>query len=475
MIRRLLQATALLLLPVLAQGQVKMLRHPTYSKGKVAFSYLGNIWIANENGAGVERLTVNRARDQFPRFSPDGQWVAFSSNREGNYDVFVISAAGGEPRQLTFHSADDNVVGWTPDGKNIIFSSTRGNGAFPTVATLWEVPAAGGIERAVDTDWGAWASYSPDGSKLAFQRHPSVWSRKHYRGAYAADLWVEDLATKKFTKLGDEDYHGNLFWPMYGLNGEIYFVSNELPSEKTIKPGSPEVMKSVNNIWKISDKGGKPVQVTHQTDGNLFFPSISADGKTIVYEDNFGLWKLDIATGKSSEIRVDIKSDFKENKTDLVTVTNEAEGYSISPSSRRAAVAVHGEIFSIPTGTGEIQQVTETPWKEQSPHWSPNGKWIAFISDRTGREEIYISDELGKTVKKLTDADCDKNAIVWAADSKSFLWTGTDHKLHRMDVDSGNDEVVVSSDAGNIGDPQFSPDGKWLSYSKLDDLSRSHV
>ena len=140
MIRRFLQATALLLLPVLAQGQVKMLRHPTYSKGKVAFSYLGDIWIANENGSGVERLTVNNARDQFPRFSPDGQWVAFSSNREGNYDVFVISAAGGEPRQLTFHSADDNVVGWTPDGKNIIFSSTRGNGAFPTVATLWGFP-----------------------------------------------------------------------------------------------------------------------------------------------------------------------------------------------------------------------------------------------------------------------------------------------------------------------------------------------
>ena len=173
MIRRFLQAMALLLLPVLAQGQVKMLRHPTYSKGKVAFSYLGDIWIANENGSGVERLTVNNARDQFPRFSPDGQWVAFSSNREGNYDVYVISAAGGEPRQLTFHSADDNVVGWTPDGKNIVFSSTRGNGAFPSVATLWQVPAAGGIERAIDTDWGAWASYSPDGSKLAIQRHPS--------------------------------------------------------------------------------------------------------------------------------------------------------------------------------------------------------------------------------------------------------------------------------------------------------------
>jgi len=474
MIRKTLLAAVILLVPALSQAQVKLLRHPTYSKGKVAFSYLGDIWIANENGSAAERLTDNAARDQFPRFSPDGQWVAFSSNREGNYDVFVVPSAGGEPRQLTFHSANDEVVGWTPDGKKIVFSSARGNGVFPSVATLWEVPVEGGIERPVNTDWGASASYSPDGAKLAFTRHPSVWSRKHYRGSYAADLWVEELATQKFTKLGNDAYKGNMLWPMYGHDGNIYFVSNELPNEP-VKPGSPEVMKSENNIWKISDKGGKPVKVTNHTDGNLFFPSISADGKVIVYEDNFGIWKLDTATGKSSEIRVDIKSDFKENKTELVTIANEAEGYSISPTNRRAAIAVHGEIFTIPTGTGEIQQVTQTPWKEQSPHWSPNGKWIAFVSDRTGREEIYISDELGKTVKKLTDADCDKSALVWAADSKSFLWTGTDHKLHRLDVDSGKDEVIVSSNAGNIGDPQFSPDGKWLSYSKQDNLLRSHV
>ncbi len=474
MIRKTMFAAAVLLVPALLPGQVKMLRHPSYSNGKVAFSYLGDIWIASETGAGAQRLTDNAARDQFPRFSPDGQWIAFSSNREGNYDVYVVPAAGGEPRQLTFHTANDEVVGWTRDGKRIIFSSARGNGAFPTVATLWEVPVEGGIERPLNTDWGANASYSPDGSKLAFTRHPSVWSRKHYRGSYAADLWVEEIATQKFTRLGDEAYKGNMLWPMYGHDGNIYFVSNELPNEP-VKPGSPEVMKSVNNIWKISEKGGKPVKVTNHGDGNLFFPSISADGKVIVYEDNFGIWKLETATGKSTEIRVEIKSDLKENKTELVTIANEAEGFSISPTNRRAAIEVHGEIFTIPTGTGEIQQVTDTPWKEHSPHWSPNGKWIAFVSDRTGREEIYMSDELGKTTKKLTDVDCDKNAIVWAADSKSFLWTGTDHKLHRVDVDSAKDETIVASTGGNIGDPQFSPDSKWLSYSKTDDLLRSHV
>src|SRR5271157_2956215 len=475
MIRKAFFVAVALLLPALAQAQVKLLRYPTYSKGKVAFSYLGDIWTANENGAEVQRLTDNKAREIDPRFSPDGQWIAFSSNREGNYDVFAIPATGGKPRQLTFLTADDNVVGWTPDGKKILFSSTRGNGAFPTVATLWEVPLEGGIEQPVPTDWGAYASYSTDGSKLAFMRHPSVWSRKHYRGAYAADIWVMDVAAKKFTKLGDDDYKGNRFWPMYGLNGEVYFVSNELPNEKNIKPGSPEVMKSVNNIWKISDKGGKATQVTHHLDGNLFFPSISADGKTIGYEDNFGIWKLDTASGKTAEIRIDIKSDVKENETELVTVNNEAESFHLSPSNRRAAIVVHGEVFTIATDRGEPQRVIETSWKEQDPRWSPNGKWIAFVSDRTGREEVWISDELGKNQKKLSDVDCDKSAITWAPDSKSLMWSGTDHKLRLVDIETGKEEVLVSSDAGNIGTPQFSPDGKWISYSKDDNLLRSHV
>jgi tricorn protease len=472
--RKALLAAALLSLPVLLQAQVKLLRHPTYSKGKVAFSYLGDIWIANENGSGAERLTDNAARDQFPRFSPDGSMIAFSSNRDGNYDVFVIPSTGGKPRQLTFHTAPDNVVGWTNDGKKVVFSSTRGVGAFPSVATLWEIPVEGGIETPISTDWGSSASFSQDGSKMAFSRHPGVWSRKHYRGSYAVDLWVEDLASKKFTKLGDPDYKGNMLWPMYAGN-EIYFVADIVPNEKGVKFGSPEVMKSVNNIYKISDKGGKPVQVTQHGDGNLYFPSISADGKTIVYEDNFGIWKLDVASGKSTEIRVDIKSDGKENDTELVTLANDAAGFHISPSNRRAAIAVHGEIFTIATDRGETQRVTDTPWKEQDPRWSPNGKWIAFVSDRTGREEVFISDELGKNVKQLSNFDSDKNGIVWAPDSKSLMYAGSDHKLRRVDIDSGKTDELESSNAGNIGGAQFSPDGAFISYSKPDDLLRQHV
>lgn len=461
--------------PAGALGAACLLRHPTYSEGQVAFSYLGDIWIAREDGSGVRRLTDHKARDVFPRFSPDGKRIAFASNRDGNYDVYVIAAEGGKPRQLTFHTADDMVVGWTPDGTRILFQSTRGQGVFPSVATLWEISVEGGMAQPLRTDWGSWASYSPDGSKLAFTRHPGVWSRKHYRGSYAVDLWLMEVATKTFRRLGDDEYKGNQLWPMYGRNGEIYFVADRLPDEKKIQFGGPQVMKSANNIWKMSERGGPPIQVTHHTNGDLLFPSMSADGRTIVYEENFGLGKLDLASGKSTEIRIRIVSDVKDNEVELRTIQGEAEGFSLSPSNKRAAIATHGEIWTIATDRGDVQRVSETPWREREPQWAPNGKRIVFISDRSGREELWIADELGRNAKALSDEDCDKTALTWAPDSKSLLWAGSDFKLRRVQIENGETEVLVSSEVGAIGTPQFSPDGKWISYSKPDSLLRSRV
>src|SRR5438105_7371146 len=174
----------------LQAGEIRLARHPDYHEGIVVFSYLGDIWTANsEDGSNVQRLTVHRARDIHPRFSPDGKWIAFSSSRYGNYDVFVIPAAGGEAKRLTYHSAPDTVAGWTRDSKRVLFSSARGL-LYPGISNLYEVPIDGGLEQPLPTDWGFWGSYSPDDQKLAFNRHPMVWSRKHYRGSYAADLWV---------------------------------------------------------------------------------------------------------------------------------------------------------------------------------------------------------------------------------------------------------------------------------------------
>src|SRR5262245_46439706 len=189
-------------------GPIKLARHPDYHAGKVAFSYLGDIWVAGEDGSSPQRLTVNSAREVYPRFSPDGKWIAFSSNRQGNYDVFVVPAAGGAPRRLTFHSGNDEVVGWTRDSLSVIFLSSRGDGAFPSIGVLYQIPAAGGQEKPLPVDWGFSGTFSPDGKSLAFNRHPQTWSRQHYRGAAAADLWIANLTDKTYTKLlEDERYN----------------------------------------------------------------------------------------------------------------------------------------------------------------------------------------------------------------------------------------------------------------------------
>jgi tricorn protease len=179
-----LLALAALLLPTAVQARpIKIPRHPDFNGGRIVFSYLGDLWVVAEDGSNPRRLTVHTARDTNPRFSPDGKWIAFSSDRYGNPDVFVMPSDGGEARQLTFHSAADTVVGWSRDSRRVMFTSARGL-VYPGVASLYEVSIEGGLEEPLPTDWGAWGSYSPDGRQLAFNRHPMVWWRKHYRGSY---------------------------------------------------------------------------------------------------------------------------------------------------------------------------------------------------------------------------------------------------------------------------------------------------
>jgi tricorn protease len=476
--------TALLALLVLVCGTataaaapIKLARHPDYYAGRITFSYLGDIWTAGEDGTAIHRLTDNIAREVYPRFSPDGKWIAFASNRYGNYDVFVIPAAGGTPKRLTYHTGNDEVVGWSRDGKHIVFRASRGHGAFPTVATLYEVAVSGGLERPLPVDWGFWGNYSPDGKSLVFNRHPATWSRKHYRGSYSADLWIARLSDNTYTKLlPDEQY--NRYWPMWGADSHIYFVGDPLPNDKAIKPGSPDVRKSVNNIYKIPVAGAaQPAQVTRHTDGNLFWPSMSADGKTIVYEDNFGIWKLDVASGRTSEIILDIVTDEKDNEHEMETVTDEVDSFDLSPSGRRAVISARGQILTIATDRGDITRIMPDKMasRSDSPKWSPDGKYIAYVSDQSGRDEIWISDPEGRAPKRITSLDNEKGALVWAPDSSRLLYTAADKKLYSYTVADGKSAVLASSDLSRIGSVSVSPDSKWVAFGRQDRTLRSHV
>jgi tricorn protease len=455
---------------------VKLARHPDYHSGKVAFSYLGDIWVANEDGSAVRRVTDHSGRETFPRFSPDGRWIAFSSARYGNNDIFIVPVAGGVPKRLTFHTGNDEVVGWTRDSKMVVFRASRGVGAFPNVATLHQISVDGGQEQPLPVDWGYWGSFSPDGKSLVFNRHPSTWSRRHYRGSYSADMWVANLTDNSYRPLlADERY--NRFWPMWGSDNAIYYVADPLPNEKNVTAGTPQVRASVNNIYKIPVAGGTPVQLTRHATGSLFWPSMSADGKVIVYEEDFGIWKLDVATGRSSEIKVDIVSDEKDNEAEMVTVNDEVDAYDISPSGRRAVISARGQILTIATERGDITRVAPDAMvsRNQFPKWSPDGKFIAFVSDRSGRDEVWLSDADGRSPRKITDLDNEKGTLLWTPDSSSLLYVAAGKRLYRYSVADSRTAVVTSHDLGRIGSVAVSPDSKWVSFAKQDPTLRYHV
>jgi tricorn protease len=461
-------------------GEIKLARHPDYHDGKIVFSYLGDLWLVKEDGSDPRRLTTHPAHDAHPRFSPDGKWIAFSSDRYGNPDVFVMPAQGGPARRLTYHSAADTVVGWSRDSKRVLFSSARGR-VYPGIPSLYEVPIDGGLEQPLPTDWGYWGSYSPDGKLFAFNRHPMVWSRKHYRGSYAADLWVMDADGKNFRKILDADtpdeMKPNNFWPMFG-DGVIYFVSDR---GVRAKAGSPDVLRSRNNIWKVSANGGEPVQVTDHTSGSLFWPSMSSDGRVIVYEEDFGLWKLDTASGQTTRVKIDIISDDKENNLETQVVNGEADNYHLSPSGRRAVVSTHGELFTIATGRGDVRRLTQTPGvRETQPRWSPDGKWIAFVADTGGSDEVWLCDETGGQLKQISKGDSQKGQVVWSPDSKALLYTASDKKLYKHTLDGGKTDVVATGSSVGFGgaaiaNPQWSPDGKWISFTRAGDNLLPHV
>jgi tricorn protease len=438
--------------------EAKLVRYPHYHQGRIVFTYLGDIWTADEDGKNIRRVTVHKARDVYPRFSPDGRWIAFSSDRDGNLDVFVIPSEGGSAKQLTFHSADDSVLGWTPDSGAVLFSSQRGE---DFAAKLYTVSLAGGMERDAGSDMGVYASYSPDGKRLAINRWSQSYWRKYYRGSAQTDVTVMDVAAKKFTDL--TDFNGMDTWPMWGGEGHIYFVSD--------REGN-----GLSNIWRVPEAGGKAERVTSFKSGDVRWPAISADGKTIVFEHDFGLWKLDVASRRATPIKLDIAAETQESLSEVRDFNSQVDDYDLAPSSRRIAFSIHGEIFTAPTEEGDLRQITDGPARDKNPSYSPDGKWVAFISDRSGREELYIvpSDGAGQP-QKASDLDALKLNIVWSPDSKEIAFTSSDNRLRKYIVGSKQTVELASSKYGAIGQPDWSPDGKWVAYSKSDYTRTSDI
>ncbi len=437
--------------------EARLVRYPHYHQGKVAFCYLGDIWTASESGQDILRLTANKARDVYPRFSPDGKLIAFSSDRDGGgLDVYLIPTLGGAITRLTTHPADDIVLNWTPDGKSILFASQRGE---DFMGKLYTVPVTGGQPRDAGPDMGVSGSYSPDGSRLALNRKAQVYWRKHYRGAYQTDVTVMDLKARTFTDL--TDFNGMDSWPLWGHDGHIYFVSDRDPDGQA-------------NLWRVAETGGPAEQVTHFTTGDVRFPAISADGRTIAFERDFGISLLDVDSGKITPLTFEIAAETQESLTDFREFHGTLDDYDLKADGKRIAFSVHGEIFTAPTGeTGELGQITNGPARDRDVVFAPDGSRIAYVSDESGREEVYVAQADGAGAsKKLTDLDTLKSSLIWSPDSKALAFAGSDDKLYTIKADGTALKTLASSKFGHIGRSAWSPDGHWIAFSRAD-VSRS--
>src|SRR6266568_4957033 len=338
-----------------------LLRDPAVSKTQVAFSYAGSIWVANRDGSNVRRLTTG-GHEREPSFSPDGSQIAFTGDYDGTHGVYVVSAAGGEPRRLTYHPADGDVHGWTPDGKRILFSSARA--AFAGgVVQLFTVPLEGGFATQVPLARAAEGSFSPDGARIAYV--PNVqWQRawKRYRGGQTKPIWIASLADSGTQATIPRD-NSNDFNPMW-VGDTVYFLSD--------RNGPVTVF--------AYDTKSKQVKQVVKNDG-LDIKSASACPGTIAYEQFGSLHLLDLASGHDRKLKIDVVGDLTEVRPHFQKIEpRRIRSAAISPTGARALFAARGEILTVPAEKGDIRNLTNTPdVVERDPAWSPDGKSIAYF------------------------------------------------------------------------------------------------
>src|SRR5947208_1149257 len=431
-----------------------LLRDPAVSKSQVAFSYAGSIWVVNRDGGNVRRLTGG-GHEEKPSFSPDGSQIAFTGDYDGTHGVYVVSAAGGEPRRLTYHPADGDVHGWTPDGKRILFSSFRT--AFAGgVIQLFTVPLEGGFETQVPLVRAAEGSFSPDGARIAYV--PNLqWQRawKRYRGGQTKPIWFASLADSSIqAKIPRDD--SNDFNPMW-VGGTIYFLSDR---------NGPVTLFSY-------DFKSQQVRQIVKNDG-FDIKSASATADAIVYEQFGSLHLLDLNSGNDRALNIQPVADLAEVRPHFLKIEpRRIRSADISPTGARAVFGVRGEILTVPAEKGDIRNLTNTTAVvERDPAWSPDGKSIAYLSDESGEYALHIREQSGfGAVRKINlgNPPTFYYSPTWSPDSKKIGYT--DKRLNYWYVDLDK-KTPVKVDTDMYTDPAhslqtvWSPDSRWIAYTK---------
>jgi tricorn protease len=437
---------------VYSQG-TRLLRQPTISATQIAFEYGGDIWITSKSGGTAQRITSTAAVEANPHFSPDGQWIAFSSNRSGISQVYIVPAQGGAPTRLTWYPAASFPRGWTIDGKKILYATGRETA--PTgYNRLWTVSVNGGPSEILSAPWGFDGSYSSDGNKLVVDR-VSRWDSewRHYRGGQNTPLQILDLKTLTEQDIPSE---GSMDIQPLWMNNEIYFLSDR---------------DFIMNVWAFNTSSNKLRQVTELKKGDIKW--LNGNGKELVYEHNGYLHLFDPANGKSTQLNITVTGDFPWAETRLENVTDNAINASLSPTGKRIVLEARGEIFTVPVENGDPRNLSRSSAvADRRPVWSPDGKQVAWFSDKDGKDyALYLTDQEGTKEPKKISIGESKLAWepVWSPDSKFIAFNDNRVLVKVIDLSNGNITTIdtggTNLDRGNMS-LTWSPDSKWLAYSK---------
>jgi tricorn protease len=437
---------------LMAQG-TRLLRQPSISATQIAFVYGGDIWVTDKKGGDAKRITSTAAVEADPHFSPDGHWLAFTSNRSGINAVYIVPAEGGVPVRLTWYPATSFARGWSPDGKKIIYASTRET-APSNYCRLWTVGTNGGPSTLLPAPWGFDGSYSPDGKKLVIDR-VSRWDVewRHYKGGQNTPIQIMDMSTlaeQSIPNTSTMDLH-----PVW-LGNDVYFLSDR---------------DFIMNVWSYNSSTGSLKQVTQLKKGDIKW--LSGNGKELIYEHNGFLHTLDPVSGASKQLDINVTGDFPWSETKWETVTNRADNASLSPGGKRIILEARGDIFTVPVENGDARNITHSSGEaDRRPLWSPDGKQIAWFSDKGGDAyALYLSDQEGKNPPRKISIGESKLGWTpaWSPDSKYIAFVDNAVRIKVIELSTGK---ITDADIGGSNIERggmgltWSPDSKWLAYAK---------
>ncbi len=449
-----------------ADSGTLLLRFPAIHGDQLVFSYAGNLYTVSAQGGIARRLTSHDGYEMFARFSPDGRQIAFTGQYDGNTEVFLIPAQGGVPRRLTWTATLDRdevsdrmgpntiVMGWTPDGQQILFRS-RMREFNDFKGQLYLAPVNGGMPEQLPLPRGGFSSFSPDGSRLAYNRifrEFRTWKR--YRGGMADDIWIYDRKSKETRNL--TDHPASDIFPMWS-GDKIYFLSDRDENKRM-------------NLYVCTPEGGETRQLTFFNDYDIKFPSLGTDA--IVFEKGGAIYRFDLTAGTAAAIPITVAEDFAASRSGLLDVSQSIANFEISPDGQRALFGARGDLFTTPAKYGEIRNLTATPGiHERSSSWSPDGRWIAAISDRSGEDEIWLFSQEGKTApRQITrNGDVYKYRPHWSPDSRKLLWADKKLRLQYVDIDSREITLVDSARVFEFNDYAWSPNNKWIVYTRSEE------